>query len=34
MQEGGSRLDQLPMLAADLLRSKPDLIVAFKPLRL
>jgi putative tryptophan/tyrosine transport system substrate-binding protein len=27
----GGRLDQLPALAADLVRSKPDLIVAFAP---
>src|SRR6476469_8555867 len=27
----GGRLDQLPALAADLVRSKPDLIVAFTP---
>ena len=27
----GGRLDQLPELAADLVRSKPDLIVAFTP---
>src|SRR4030095_12823704 len=30
-KESGSRLDQLPALAADLVRSKPDLIVAFTP---
>jgi putative ABC transport system substrate-binding protein len=30
-RETGSRLDQLPALAADLVRSKPDLIVAFTP---
>src|SRR6266446_10624670 len=30
-KEAGSRLDQLPALAADLARSKPDLIVAFNP---
>src|SRR6478609_2108321 len=30
-KESGSRLDQLPALAAALLRSKPDLIVAFTP---
>jgi putative ABC transport system substrate-binding protein len=31
LKESGSRLDQLPLLAADLVRSKPDLIVAFTP---
>ena len=30
-KEAGGRLDQLPALAADLVRSKPDLIVAFSP---
>jgi putative tryptophan/tyrosine transport system substrate-binding protein len=30
-KESGARLDQLPALAADLVRSKPDLIVAFTP---
>ena len=30
-KEGGGRLDRLPALAADLVRSKPDLIVAFTP---
>jgi putative ABC transport system substrate-binding protein len=30
-KETGQRLDQLPLLAADLVRSKPDLIVAFTP---
>jgi putative tryptophan/tyrosine transport system substrate-binding protein len=30
-KEPGSRLDQLPALAADLVRSKPNLIVAFTP---
>jgi len=30
-KEAGSRLDQLPVFAADLVRSKPDLIVAFTP---
>lgn len=30
-KESGSRLDQLPALVADLVRSKPDLIVAFTP---
>ncbi len=30
-KKAGSRLDQLPALAADLVRSKPDLIVAFAP---
>ncbi len=30
-RESGSRLDQLPALAADLVRLKPDLIVAFTP---
>src|ERR1043166_9637328 len=31
LRESGSRLDQLPLLAADVVRSKPDLIVAFTP---
>ena len=30
-KDAGGRLDQLPALAADLVRSKPDLIVAFSP---
>ena len=30
-KETGPRLDELPALAADLVRSKPDLIVAFTP---
>jgi putative ABC transport system substrate-binding protein len=30
-KEAGGRLDRLPELAADLVRSKPDLIVAFSP---
>jgi putative tryptophan/tyrosine transport system substrate-binding protein len=30
-KDGGGRLDRLPALAADLVRSKPDLIVAFAP---
>ena len=30
-KEAGSRLDELQALAADLVRSKPDLIVAFTP---
>jgi len=30
-KETGSRLDQLPVLVADLVQSKPDLIVAFTP---
>jgi putative ABC transport system substrate-binding protein len=30
-KEAGQQLDQLPLLAADLVRSKPDLIVAFTP---
>ena len=30
-KEAGLRLDRLPALAADLVRSKPDLIVAFTP---
>jgi putative tryptophan/tyrosine transport system substrate-binding protein len=30
-KEAGGRLDRLPALAADLVRSKPDLIVAFAP---
>ena len=30
-KETGSRLDQLPTLVADVVRSKPDLIVAFTP---
>ncbi len=30
-KESGSRLDRLPQLAADVVRSKPDLIVAFTP---
>src|ERR1043166_8295457 len=30
-RESGARLDQLPTLAADVVRSKPDLIVAFTP---
>ncbi|MBR1235603.1 ABC transporter substrate-binding protein [Bradyrhizobium sp. AUGA SZCCT0182] len=30
-KEGGGRFDRLPALAADLVRSKPDLIVAFGP---
>ena len=32
-KEAGGRLDRLPALAADLVRSKPDLIVAFAPQR-
>ena len=30
-KEAGGRFDRLPALAADLVRSKPDLIVAFAP---
>ena len=30
-KEAGGRFDRLPALAADLVRSKPDLIVAFSP---
>jgi putative ABC transport system substrate-binding protein len=30
-KEAGSRFDQLPALAADIVASKPDLIVAFNP---
>src|SRR5579871_1789277 len=30
-KEAGGRFDRLPALAADLVRSKPDLIVAFTP---
>src|SRR5207253_2500607 len=30
-KESGARLDQLPHLAAEVVRSKPDLIVAFTP---
>jgi putative ABC transport system substrate-binding protein len=30
-KEAGSRFDQLPALAADVVRTKPDLIVAFNP---
>src|SRR6185312_5594823 len=30
-KETGSRLDQLPGLVGDLVRTKPDLIVAFTP---
>jgi putative tryptophan/tyrosine transport system substrate-binding protein len=30
-KESGARLDQLPTLAAEIVRSKPDLIVAFTP---
>ena len=30
-KEAGRRFDRLPELAADLVRSKPDLIVAFTP---
>jgi putative ABC transport system substrate-binding protein len=32
-KEAGGRFDRLPALAADLVRSKPDLIVAFAPQR-
>src|SRR4030081_1357139 len=30
-KEAGSRFDQLPAVAADVVRTKPDLIVAFNP---